>query len=94
MAFKIRWYVLDPINIRLVCIFVPRPSARPLGIGLPRAAVWVRLNRIRTGVGRFQSSMQKWKLAPASIDQTACGVIDQTAADVILEYPLYRAPIE
>ena len=55
-------------------------------MGLPRP-VWVRLNRFRSGVERFQSSMLKWELAPTSI------AFDQTAAHVILEYllPLHRA---
>ena len=43
--------------------FVPETGARPVGMGLPRAA-WVKLNRLRTGVGRFYSSMHKWGLAP------------------------------
>ena len=38
--------------------FVPGISARPVGMGLPRAA-WVKLHRLQTGVGRFHSSMHK-----------------------------------
>ena len=41
--------------------FVPRTGARPIGMGLAQAA-WVKLNRLRTGVGRFHSSMHKWGL--------------------------------
>ena len=41
--------------------FVPETGARPVGMGLPRAA-WVELNRLRTGVGRFHLSMHKWGL--------------------------------
>ena len=41
--------------------FVPRIGARPVGMGLSRAA-WVKLNRLRTGVGRFHSSIHKWGL--------------------------------
>ena len=39
-------------------VFVPRPSVRPLRMGRPRL-VWIRLNRFRTCVERFQSSMHK-----------------------------------
>ena len=38
--------------------FVPGTGARPVGMGLLRAA-WVKLNRLRTGFGRFHSSMHK-----------------------------------
>ena len=46
--------------------FVPRTGARPVGMGLPRAA-WVKLNRLRTGVGRFHSSMYKWGVINACL---------------------------
>ena len=39
--------------------FIIRVNLRPLGMSLPRTS-WVRLNRLRTGVGRFHSSMYKW----------------------------------
>ena len=42
--------------------FVPRTGARPVGMGFPRVT-WVKLNRLRTGVGQFHSSMYKWGLA-------------------------------
>ena len=51
-------------NASRLCAFMPRTGARPVGMGLPRAA-WVKLNCLRTGVGRFHSSMHKWGLAPS-----------------------------
>ena len=36
--------------------FVPETSARPVGMDLPRVA-WVKLNRLRSGVGRFHAQM-------------------------------------
>ena len=51
-------------NVSRLRAFVPETGARPVGIGLPRAA-WVKLNRLWTGVGRFHSSMHKWVLAPS-----------------------------
>ena len=59
--------------------FEPETGARPVGMGLPRAAC-VKLNRLRTGVGRFHSSMQKWGLAPSP--NRECGASQQTADPV------------
>ena len=56
-------------------LFVPRPTATPLGMGLPRL-FWERLNRFCTGVEEFQSSMHKWRLNPTSICE--CAALDQT----------------
>ena len=69
--------------------FIPRVSTRPLGMSLPRAA-WVRLNRLRSGVGRFGSSMYKWGFAP--LPNCECGANEQTADHIISLCPTHRAP--
>ena len=69
--------------------FVPRTGAKPVGMGLPRAA-WVKLNRMRTGVGRFHSSMHKWGLAFSP--NCECGASEQTADHILTTCPIHRAP--
>ena len=69
--------------------FVPRTGARPVGMGLPRAA-WVKLNRLRTGVGRFHSFRHKWDLAPSP--NCECGASEQTADHVLTVCPIHQAP--
>ena len=69
--------------------FVPGTGARPVGMGLPRAA-WVKLNRLRTGVGRFHSSMHKWGLAPSP--NCECGASEQTADHILTACPIHRGP--
>ena len=68
--------------------FVPGTGARLVGMGLPRAA-WVKLNRLRIGVGRFHSSMHKWGLAPSP--NCECGASEQTADHVLTAYSIPRA---
>ena len=55
---------------------IPRASPKPLGMGLPRTS-WVKLNRLRTGVGLFHSSMYKLGVAPSP--NCECGASEQTA---------------
>ena len=69
--------------------FIPRVSSRPLGMSLPRT-FRVRLNRLRTGVGRFHSSMYKWGLAPSP--NCECGATEQTADHVISSCLIYHVP--
>ena len=69
--------------------FVPETGARPVGMGLPRAA-WVKLNCLRTGVGRFHLSMHKLGLAPSP--NCECGASEQTADHVLTACPKHRAP--
>ena len=69
--------------------FVPGTGARPVGMGLSRPA-WVKLNRLRTGVERFHSSIHKWGLAPSP--NCECGASEQTADHVLTACPIHRAP--
>ena len=68
--------------------FVSETGARPVGMGLPRAA-WVKLNRLGTGVGQFHSSLHKWGLAPSP--NCECGASEQTADHVLTACPIHRA---
>ena len=69
--------------------FVPRTGSRPVGMGLPREA-WVKLNHLRTVVGRFHLSMHKWGLALSP--NCECGASEQTADHVLTACPIHRAP--
>ena len=68
--------------------FVPETGARPAGMELPRAT-WVKLNRMRTGVGQFHSSMHKW--GPTPSPNSECGASEQTADHVLTACPIHRA---
>ena len=76
-------------NASRLRVFVPEIGARPVGMGLPRAA-WIKLNRLRTGVGRFHSSMHKWGLATSP--NCECGASEQTADHVLTASPIHWAP--
>jgi len=58
-------------------------------MNLPRRA-WVRLNRIRTGVGRFRSCLYKWGMVPSAACE--CGAEEQTVDHVVLQCPIHRPP--
>ena len=59
------------------------------GMHFPRPA-WVRLNRLRTGVGLFRSTRHKWGMAPSPACECKAG--DQTAVHLIISCPIYRYP--
>ena len=84
-----KWNVEYSENASRLHAFVPGIGARPVEMGLPRAA-WVKLNRLRIGVGRFDSSMHKWGLAPSS--NCECGASEQTADHVLTACPIHWAP--
>ena len=84
-----KWQTEYCENASRLLAFVPETGARPVGMGLSRAA-WVKLKRLRTGVGRFHSSMHKWGLAPSP--NCECGTSEQTADHVLTTCPIHRAP--
>ena len=86
---NLKWNAEYCENASRLRAFVPRTSARPVGMGLPRAA-WVKLNRLQTGVGRFHLSMHKWGLAPSP--NCECGASEQTVDHVLTACPIHRAP--
>ena len=69
--------------------FHSQGSSRPLGMSLPRTS-WVRPNPLRSGVGRFYSSMYKWGLAPSP--NCECGTAEQTADHVVSSCLIHHVP--
>ena len=84
-----KWKMEYCENVSRLRAFVPETDARPVGMDLPRA-VWVKLNRLQTTVGRFHLSMLKWGLAPSP--NCECGASEQTADHVLTACPIHRAP--
>ena len=67
----------------------PTPAHTHPGMTFPRRA-WVRLNRLRTGVGRFRSCLFKW--GTASFAACECGAEEQTVYHVVLQRPIHQPP--
>ena len=66
--------------------FIHTPSNKPIGHDLARQSP-VRLNRIRTGYGRFKSNMNRMGLSSSA--SCECGATDQTAQHIASECPLH-----
>ena len=56
----------------------------------PIRPAWVKINYVRTGVGRFRSNMHNWSLASSATCK--CGADDKTADHVFLHCNIHRAP--
>ena len=69
--------------------FIANVGSLPSGMHFPRPA-WVRLIRLRTGLGLFHSTMHKWGMAPSPACE--CGADEQTADHLIISCPIYRHP--
>ena len=50
--------------------------------------VWIKLNRLHTGVGHFGLSMRKRDIASSA--KCECGAGEQTADHIILACPIHR----
>ena len=61
--------------------FIPDTGTHTPGMDLPRT-VWVRLNRLHTGVGRFRSYLHKWGMVYSAACE--CDVEEQTVDHVFL----------
>ena len=59
------------------------------GMTHPRSA-WVKLNRLRTGVGLFRATMHKWGMAP--IPTRECGAKEQSGDHIITSCPIHYPP--
>jgi len=68
---------------------IPSPDPSPPGMTLHRPS-WVRLNRLRIGVGLFRSTMHKWGLLSSA--NCKCGAEEQTADHILASCPLYHPP--
>ena len=78
----------NPTRLRTL---IPDTGAHTPRMTLPRRA-WVRLNRLRTGVGRFRSWLYKWGMA--SFAACECGAEDQIVDHVVLKVQSIDLPTD
>ena len=83
------WSVEWQLSTSRLREYITSPSRSSPGSDLPRQA-WVKLNRLRTGVGRFNADMWRWGLSKRPAYD--CGADQQTANHIITECPLYHPP--
>jgi len=82
-------YFIVNKNTSRLHTFIPFADSSPPGVALPRPS-WVRLNRLRTGVGLFRSTMHKWSLVTSANNRDAAE--DQTADHILASCLLYHPP--
>ena len=87
-SWRLEWESAGPTRLHR---YIQDPGGGVEGEHLPRRH-WTLLNRLRTGVGRFKSSMKEWGLADSAACE--CGEPEQTADHIITTCPLYRPPSE
>ena len=88
LLLKNRQYESGPNTNERLRTLLPDTGTHTPGMTLPRRA-WVRLNRLRTGVGRFRSCLYKWGMASSAACE--CGA-EQSVEHVVLHCPIHRPP--
>ena len=83
---NLTWHTEYSKSMSALGIYIPRVSTRTIGMSLTRTA-WVKLNRLRNGVGRFGLSKHEWGLASSA--KCECGASEQTADYTILTCPTH-----
>ena len=83
------WSVEWQLSTSRLHEYITSQSRSSPGSDLPWQA-WVKLNRLHTGVGRFNADMWRWGLSKSPACN--CGVDQQTANHIIMECPLYHPP--
>ena len=84
-----KWSAEWNSNTTKLRTFIPDAGSRTLGASLPRQA-WVRLNRLRTGVGLFRSTAHRWGVVASP--SCECGAEEQTADHIINNCNIFRPP--
>ena len=69
--------------------FIYNIDTPPPGMHLARRS-WVRLNHLRTDVGRFRSSLHNWGMVPSAACD--CDAENQTAEHILAHCPLFSPP--
>ncbi|KAL7383791.1 hypothetical protein ABVT39_017730, partial [Epinephelus coioides] len=85
-SWKQTWETAGPSRIHR---YIQDPGGGVKGEDLPRH-LWTLLNCLRTGVGRFRSSLMKWDLLESAACE--CGESEQTVEHIIISCPLYSPP--
>ena len=81
-----RWNMEWQNNTSRLHQFITDVSPSPPGMNFSRPA-WVNLNRRRTGVGLFRSTMYKWGMASSAVCE--CGAEEQTVDHLIANCPIH-----
>ena len=81
-----RWKAKLLDNTTRLRTFIPDIATHPPGMTLPRT-MRVRLNRLRTSVGRFRSFLHKWGVTSSAACE--CSPEEQTIEHTVLHCPIH-----